>query len=169
MLLCCCVSASVLLSSFTCRQVILAEDILAASPGQLVAIKVLRRQHALAGQRVGAALPDEAPAAANCNNCRLPLLLLPLLPLQYCLLTPSPSPFPLGGSLAPTAAPKLAFVACCLSGQLAGRVACWWMLQEARALRYLHAAAPGGTAPGVAQLRARFTLGAHYCLVTGGC
>ena len=46
----------------------------------------------------------------------------------------------------------------------------WWVLpQEARALRYLHAAAPGGTAPGVVRLLDCFTLGAHYCLVTGGC
>ena len=56
-----------------------------------------------------------------------------------------------------------------LAVQLAGRVARWWVLQEARALRYLHAAAPGGTAPGVVQLLDSFTLGAHYCLVTGGC
>lgn len=35
-------------------QVILAEDTLAAAPGTLVAIKCLRRQHALAGQRVRA-------------------------------------------------------------------------------------------------------------------
>ncbi|EFN56857.1 hypothetical protein CHLNCDRAFT_51650 [Chlorella variabilis] len=69
-------------------QVILAEDTLAAAPGTLVAIKCLRRQHALAGQR------------------------------------------------------------------------------EARALRYLHAAAPGGVAPGVVRLLDSFMLGAHHCLVT---
>ena len=52
-----------------CKQVILAEDTLAATPGQLVAIKVLKRQHALAGQRVGATpaplpLPTTTTAAA---------------------------------------------------------------------------------------------------------
>lgn len=40
--------------------------------------------------------------------------------------------------------------------------------QEARALRYLHAAAPGGVAPGVVRLLDSFMLGAHHCLVTGG-
>ena len=40
-------------------------------------------------------------------------------------------------------------------------------VQEARALRYLHAAAPGGAAPGVVRLLDSFMLGAHYCLVTG--
>ncbi len=39
--------------------------------------------------------------------------------------------------------------------------------QEARALRYLHGSAPGGTAPGVVRLLDSFSLGAHYCLVTG--
>ena len=34
------------------RQVILADDTLAARPGQLAAIKVMRRQHTHAGQRV---------------------------------------------------------------------------------------------------------------------
>jgi hypothetical protein len=69
-------------------RVVLAEDTLAAAPGKLVAVKVMRRQHAAAGQR------------------------------------------------------------------------------EARALRYLHSSAPGGTAPGVVRLLDSFSLGAHYCLVT---
>lgn len=39
--------------------------------------------------------------------------------------------------------------------------------QEARALRFLHAAAPGGAAPGLVRLLDTFQLGAHFCLVTG--
>ena len=39
--------------------------------------------------------------------------------------------------------------------------------QEARALRFLHAAAPGGVAPGVVRVLDTFTHGTHFCLVTG--
>ncbi|KAL4854275.1 Serine/threonine-protein kinase AFC3 [Chlorella vulgaris] len=38
--------------------------------------------------------------------------------------------------------------------------------REARALRFLHAAGPGGVAPGLVRLLDTFMLGAHYCLVT---
>ena len=124
-------------------QVILAEDTLAATPGRLVAIKVLRRQHALAGQRVGAAAPPRPPTTntAAAAACFYSLRLLPHSTPHMCF---------------------------CYSWQ---HLFCaWWvLLQEARALRYLHAAAPGGTAPGVVRLLGAFTLGAHYCLVTGGC
>jgi hypothetical protein len=128
-------------------QVILAEDTLAASTGQLVAIKVLKRQHALAGQRVGATLAP-LPAITYhhcCMHFYLPLL-LPNSDLQSVLIRPgTPGSFKYASSA-------------------------WWvLLQEARALRYLHAAAPSGTAPGVVRLLDCFTLGAHYCLVTGGC
>lgn len=129
-----CTHSLVLLHSLQtpCPQVILAEDVLAPTPGRLVAIKVMRRQHAPAGQRVSGCPagrcwgPHRAAAGARCAACAAPV--------------PHPTP--------PPAAPLPA-------------------LQEARALRYLHASAPGGAAPGVLRLLDSFTLGPHYCLVTG--
>lgn len=114
-------------------QVILAEDTLAPTPGRLVAIKIMRRQHAAAGQRVSAGCPSAYTTIQRPCTCGRHIG-CKMLPAKRDLSLPTST-----------------------------------LAQEARALRYLHGSAPGGAAPGVVRLLDSFSLGAHYCLVTGEC
>ena len=120
---------------------------MAPSPGRLVAIKAMRRQHAVAGQKVRrgfhrhgecVVLPDAAWHSWCCPvRHGTSYLLAACLGLRRA------------SGARPHAPPTPP------------------VPQEARALRYVHGCAPGGAAPGAVRLLDSFSFGAHYCLVTG--